>query len=164
MWSAEKSSGDEGELRRMGLSFPKTSGLISRPMTLAGNGARLGLMTPIAISMPEVQCARVWAGHTTPLPLTVRTQLHDALLCVFYQGGVKEVFHDSCFCKLIVVVNPNSFLSCARSASGRFLLKNADAIGGRSLAIPARLISLRGCHPLANRPARIGCRRERAPA
>src|ERR1700722_9942908 len=66
VWSAEKSSGDEGELRRMGLSFPKTSGLISRPMTLAGNDARLGLITPIAISKPEVQCARVWATVILP--------------------------------------------------------------------------------------------------
>ena len=46
---AEKSSGEEGELRRRGLSLPKTSGLISGPMTLAGKGARLALMTPIAI-------------------------------------------------------------------------------------------------------------------
>src|ERR1700719_4581894 len=53
--SAEKSSGEEGELRRMGLSSPKTSGLITSPMTLAGKDARLGLMTPVAICMPEVQ-------------------------------------------------------------------------------------------------------------
>src|SRR6185437_14317116 len=49
VWSVRKSSGDEGELRRMGLLFRKTNGLISRPMTLAGNGARLGLITPFAI-------------------------------------------------------------------------------------------------------------------
>src|SRR6202035_4663927 len=51
----EKSPGEEGELRRMGLSTPKTSGLITRPMTLAGKDARLGLMTPVAICMPDVQ-------------------------------------------------------------------------------------------------------------
>src|ERR1700733_11295263 len=53
--SAEKSSGEEGELRRSGLSLPKTSGLIIRPTTLAGKDARLGLMTPVAICMPDVQ-------------------------------------------------------------------------------------------------------------
>src|SRR3984893_15972674 len=64
--SAEKSSGEEGELRRIGLSSLKTSGLRSGPMTLAGKDARLGLMTPIAIRMPEVQCARVWVGVMLP--------------------------------------------------------------------------------------------------
>src|ERR1700682_2527033 len=53
--STEKSSGEEGELRRMGLSSPKTSGLITRAMTLAGKEARLGVMTPVAICMPDVQ-------------------------------------------------------------------------------------------------------------
>ena len=41
-------------------------GLRSGPMTLAGKDARLGLMTPIAIRMPEVQCARVWVGVMLP--------------------------------------------------------------------------------------------------
>src|ERR1700733_5779052 len=58
---AEKSSGEDGELRRIGLSLPKTRGFMSGPMTLAGKDARLGLMTPVAIRMPNVQCARVWA-------------------------------------------------------------------------------------------------------
>jgi hypothetical protein len=53
--SAEKSSGQEDEFRRMGLSSPKTSGLITRPMRLAGKDARLGLMTPVAIYMSDVQ-------------------------------------------------------------------------------------------------------------
>src|SRR6202047_4870056 len=53
--SAEKSSGEEGELRRIGLPPPKTRGLITKPMTLAGKDARLGLMTPVAIWMPDVQ-------------------------------------------------------------------------------------------------------------
>jgi hypothetical protein len=66
LWSAGKSSGEEGELRRKGLLFPKTSGLISRPMTLAGNGARLGLIEPIAISKPQVQCARASAAVMLP--------------------------------------------------------------------------------------------------
>jgi hypothetical protein len=34
------------EFRRMGLSLPKTNGLMSRPMTLPGKDARLGLITP----------------------------------------------------------------------------------------------------------------------
>src|ERR1700737_3658290 len=53
--SAEKSSGEEGELRRIGLSSPKSNGLINRPMAVAGKDARLGLMTPVAICMPDVQ-------------------------------------------------------------------------------------------------------------
>src|ERR1700686_5896412 len=53
--SAEKSSGEEGELRRIGLSSPKTSGLITKPMPLAGKDARLGLRTPVAIWTPDVQ-------------------------------------------------------------------------------------------------------------
>ena len=57
--SAENNSGDEGELRRIGLSSRNTNGLISRPIQLAGNGARFAWMIPIAISMPEVQWARV---------------------------------------------------------------------------------------------------------
>ena len=44
-----KSSGADGELWRMGLSLPKTSGFMSGPMTLAGKDARSGLMTPVAI-------------------------------------------------------------------------------------------------------------------
>jgi hypothetical protein len=56
---AENSSGDEGELRRIGLSSRKTNGLISGPIKLAGNGARFAWMAPIAISMLEVQWARV---------------------------------------------------------------------------------------------------------
>src|ERR1700733_11092398 len=63
---AEKSSGEDGELRRIGLSLPKTSGFMSGPMTLAGKDARLGLMTPVAIRMPDVQCARVWARVMLP--------------------------------------------------------------------------------------------------
>lgn len=65
-------------------------------MTLAGNGARLGLITPIAISKPEVQCARVWATVILPItqqPLTVMMKLHDALLCISRETGVKEVFN-----------------------------------------------------------------------
>jgi hypothetical protein len=64
--SAGKSSGEEGEFRRIGLSSPRTRGLISAPRTLAGKDARLGLMTPIAICTPEVQCARVWARDMLP--------------------------------------------------------------------------------------------------
>ena len=63
---AENSSGEEGEFRRMGLSLEKTNGLISMPMTLAGKAARLGLITPVAICMPEAQCARVWARVMLP--------------------------------------------------------------------------------------------------
>ena len=66
VWSAGKSSGEEGELRRIGLSSPKTSGLITRPMTVAGKDARFRLMMPIAICMPEVQWARVWARVMLP--------------------------------------------------------------------------------------------------
>jgi hypothetical protein len=64
--SAAKSSGTEGELRRMGLSSRNTSGLISQPIAFPGNDARLGWMTPVAICNPAVQCARVWATVMLP--------------------------------------------------------------------------------------------------
>ncbi len=81
-------------------------------MTLAGNGARLGLITPIAISKPEVQCARVCATVIfPPQPLTVMMELHNALLCIFRQTGVKEVFNGSRFCNVTVVGHSNPFLS-----------------------------------------------------
>src|ERR1700688_1386964 len=53
--SAEKSSGEEGELRRIGLSSPKTSGLINKPMRLPGQDARLGLMNRLALLPQDVQ-------------------------------------------------------------------------------------------------------------
>lgn len=64
-------------------------------MTLAGKDARLGLMTPIAIRMPEVQCARVWVGVMLPHNRSLSRLGEDASLCVFYQSGVKEMFHGS---------------------------------------------------------------------
>jgi len=50
----------------MGLSSPKTTGLISKPMRLAGKGARLALMTPVAICKPDVQCANISTGVMLP--------------------------------------------------------------------------------------------------
>jgi hypothetical protein len=35
-------------------------------------------------------------GHVAPPPLTLRMEAHDALLHVFCQSGVKEIFHCSC--------------------------------------------------------------------
>src|SRR5271169_607857 len=62
----ENSSGTEGELRRIGLSSRRTSGLISSPSTLIGKGTPLGLIVPIAISIPELQWASVWATVILP--------------------------------------------------------------------------------------------------
>ena len=42
-----------------------------------------GVDKPIAISKPEVQCA------ITTQPLTVMMKLHDALLCISHETGVK---------------------------------------------------------------------------
>lgn len=61
-----KSSGEDGELRRSGLSFPKTIGLMSAPTILAGKGARFGVMSRIAIRKPAVQCASVCATLMVP--------------------------------------------------------------------------------------------------
>lgn len=62
----EKSAGDEGELRRMGLSSRKTSGLMSGPMRRPGKGARATWRVPSAMSMLEVRWARV--GETAMVP------------------------------------------------------------------------------------------------
>jgi hypothetical protein len=40
-------------------------------------------------------CEGLGRGHLAPQPLTLRVEAHDASLCVFYQSGVKEIFHGS---------------------------------------------------------------------
>lgn len=50
-------------------------------------------------------------GHITPQPLTVMMELHNAMLCISRQTGVKEVFNGSRFCDVTVVGHSNTFLS-----------------------------------------------------
>jgi hypothetical protein len=91
--STEKSSGEEGELRRMGLSSPKTSGLITRPMTLAEKDARL--VDDARRHLYARRTVSQGLGNAPP-PLTLRMEAHDSLLYVICQSGVKEIFNGSC--------------------------------------------------------------------
>src|SRR6266446_1625793 len=90
--STEKSSGEEGELRRMGLSSPKTSGLITRPMTLVGKGCTLGVDDARRhLYARRTVSQGLGNGHVAPPPLTLRMEAHDSLLYVICQSGVKEI-------------------------------------------------------------------------
>jgi hypothetical protein len=50
-------------------------------------------------------------GHITPQALTVMVEFHNALLCIFRQTGVKEVFNGFRSCDVAVVAHSNTFLS-----------------------------------------------------
>ena len=94
MESAEKSSGEEGELRRIGLSWPKTSGLISRPIKGAGKGGTFGIKDPHRHFHARGTVGEGLSdSHAAPLPLALRTQVQNAALCVLYQAGIKQVLH-----------------------------------------------------------------------
>ena len=90
---AERSSGAVRELGRKGISRLKNIGLKSEPMMFAGNDARFGLMTPIAISMLHVQCARVWARDMLPhcRTLSERSRVTRCLIS-FAESGWERFF------------------------------------------------------------------------
>jgi hypothetical protein len=94
--SSEKSSGEEGELRRIGLSSPNKR-LDNQADDVGGKGCTLG----VDDSRRHVYARRTVSqglgnGHVAPPPLTLRMEAHDSLLYVICHSGVKEIFHRSC--------------------------------------------------------------------
>ena len=137
--SAVKSSGAEGELRRMGLSLPKTNGLMSRPMTFPGKDARLGLITPMAICKPEVQCAST--RSTGNLPHRRSLSGRKRMMRRFTSSTrvpVKEIFHGTWpFCSQCFLLTV--YLSVHQRISSKTGLSETSWARRRSSRTPALL-------------------------
>jgi hypothetical protein len=66
-------------------------------------------------------------GQFTPPPLAVETQAHDALLYVFHQGRIKEIFHRSwSFCSQCFLLTV--YLSAHQRIPSKRVFRNFDPV------------------------------------